>query len=301
VKVILLHNPTAGTGDHDRKKLTRLIEKIGEVSYCSTKKKNWQEVFEKKAADLIVVAGGDGTVRKVALNAPRGSRLAILPLGTANNVANSLGIGGKHKEIVASWTGAREQPLDLGRAKGPWGDWSFLEGVGVGAVTLTAARMDSGEAKGADGAEGESAIRVARQTLQSVLANGASHWFDVTVDGQSICDKAALLEVANMRYIGPRLALAPLAQHGDGQLDIIWLPDGNRQLLRDWLKTASDEDTDAPVKSCRGSSIIIHHAYGQVRIDDTYWPKEPDPDHSEVASDIEISVDRHALSVLVPE
>lgn len=298
MKILLIHNPTAGNGDHDRKKLTRLVEKIGDVSYCSSKGKTWRTIFERKDADLVVVAGGDGTVRKVALKAPRGSTLAILPLGTANNVANSLGVSGKPKDIVAGLKDAETRPVDLGRAKGPWGEWPFLEGLGVGAVTLTAARMDSGEVKSA---EGESAIRLARRTLRAVLANGASHWFDVTVDGQSICEKAALLEIANMRYIGPRLVLAPLAHPGDGEFDIIWLPEDNRDLLRDWLKSASDEDVDAPVKTCRGSRITLHHARGQIRLDDTYWPTEPDPDNDTAAPDIEVSVDRHALSVLVPK
>jgi diacylglycerol kinase family enzyme len=180
----------------------------------------------------------------------------------------------------------------------PWGKRPFLEGVGIGAVTQTAACMDSGEAPGA---EGESAIRRARRMLRSVLANSSSRWFDVTVDGQSICEKVALLEIANMRYIGPRLALAHHALPGDGKFDIIWLPEDGRDQLREWLKSAPDEDTEAPVKSCRGSDIVIHQGSGQVRVDDAYWPREPDPDHDEIVPDIEIAVDRNVLSVLVPK
>src|SRR5262249_9385299 len=101
-------------------------------------------------ADLILAAGGDGLVRRVPLNAPRGSKIGIVPLGTANNVASSLGIKGKPKDVVAALKDAREQPLDLGWAKGPWGERSFLEGIGVGAVTKVAARMDSGEARGVE-------------------------------------------------------------------------------------------------------------------------------------------------------
>jgi diacylglycerol kinase (ATP) len=298
VKILLIHNPTAGSGDHDVEKLTRLVAKLGDVTYQSVKAKSWARVFEKKRADLIVAAGGDGLVRRVALNAPRGSRVGILPLGTANNVANSLGIAGKPKDIVASWKSAREQRLDLGWAKGPWGQRPFLEGIGVGVVTNVAARMDSGESQTA---EPDSAIKRARRMLRAAVANGRDHWFDVTVDGQSICDKAALLEIANMPYIGPRLALAPMADPGDGELDVVWLPEDGRSQLGEWLRSSRDDDLHAPVKSCRGSVIHIHHVRGQIRLDDEFWPPEPDPDHEEPAADIEISVNRSALTVLVPK
>jgi diacylglycerol kinase (ATP) len=298
VKILLVHNPTAGSGDHDATHLRRLVQKLGSVTYQSVKSKSWTKVFEEKPADLILAAGGDGLVRRVALNAPRGSRIAILPLGTANNVANSLGIKGKPKDVIAGLKDGREQPLDLGWAKGPWGERPFLEGIGVGAVTKVAARMDSGEA---EGAEGQSAIKRARAMLRSALVTGKDHWFDVTVDGQSICDKATFLEVANMRYIGPRLALAPMADPGDGELDVVWLPEEARGHLGEWLRSADDDDIEAPVKSCRGAVIQMHHVTGQIRIDDQYWPPEPDPDHQETAADIDISVTRRALTVLVPE
>lgn len=297
MKILLVHNPTAGSGDHDATSLRRLVQKLGSVTYQSVKSKSWAKVFEKKPADLILAAGGDGLVRRVALNAPRGSRISILPLGTANNVANSLGIKGKPKDVIAGLKDAREQPLDLGWAQGPWGERSFLEGIGLGAVTNVAARMDTGESQGA---EGQSAIKRARALLRNALVTGKDHWFDVTVDGQSICDKAALLEVANMRYIGPRLALAPSADPGDGELDVVWLPEDGRGRLGEWLRDADDDDAEPPVKTCSGAVIQMHHVCGQIRIDDQYWPPEPDPHHEDTAADIEISVNRRALTVLVP-
>ena len=297
MKILLIHNPNAGIGEHSGEKLTRLLAKTGDVTYRSVKSKRWMTAFDEEPADLIVAAGGDGTVRKVALHAPRGSRMAIVPLGTANNVARSLGISGRPKDVVASWKSARWQPLDLGYALGPWGERPFLEGVGIGAVTRTAARMDTGEPE----SDGTSPIKQARKLLQAALANGSSSWFDVSVDGQSISERAVLLEIANMPYIGPRLALAPMADPGDGELDIVWLPEDGRKDLRDWLADASAEDNEAPVRICRGSRIQIHHATGQFRIDDQYWPPQPDPEHADTTSDIDISVIGGALSVLVPQ
>src|ERR1044072_2398775 len=94
----LFHNPTAGEGEHTRKKLVSLMEAAGfDCSYSSTKKKRWEKI-ESKDTDFIVIAGGDGTVRKVAeelldqkvLN--KILPIGLLPLGTANNIAKTLNI-----------------------------------------------------------------------------------------------------------------------------------------------------------------------------------------------------------------
>ena len=94
MKVTLIHNPAAGD---DRQpsagQLEALIEEAGhKVRYESTKEKGWTKAL-KKETDLVVVAGGDGTVAKVARRLI-GEKLplTILPMGTANNISKTLGI-----------------------------------------------------------------------------------------------------------------------------------------------------------------------------------------------------------------
>src|SRR5262245_4822879 len=55
-------------------------------------------------AELVVAAGGDGTVAD-AIRATAGSDLplAVLPLGTANNIAFALGASGPIEDQVRSW------------------------------------------------------------------------------------------------------------------------------------------------------------------------------------------------------
>ena len=111
MKIInLLHNPTAGSEDHDREELISLMEKNGfECQYSSTKE-NWKDIDEK--ADFIVAAGGDGTIRKITKElldrklSEKTWPIALLPLGTANNIAQTLNIEGKCRgnySIVASY------------------------------------------------------------------------------------------------------------------------------------------------------------------------------------------------------
>src|ERR1700693_2303775 len=109
MKIInLLHNPTAGNEDHSKEELISLLEENGYECRYSSMKKDWKNLEEK--VDFIVAAGGDGTIRKITkelLERKLSEKIwpiALLPLGTANNVAQTLEINGSTEEIIQSWT-----------------------------------------------------------------------------------------------------------------------------------------------------------------------------------------------------
>ena len=109
---MLLHNPKAGRGEYSKNKLTRAFRKAGhQVTYRSTKEHGWKRSI-KDSKELIVVAGGDGTVGKVAHQLiGRSKPLTILPIGTANNLARSLGFTGSVQKLVDQI--GRARPLSL--------------------------------------------------------------------------------------------------------------------------------------------------------------------------------------------
>src|SRR5437762_3188349 len=133
MRITLLRNPKAGNGKHGRKELVNALEKAGHQTICrSLKKKGWKAAL-KKQADVVVVAGGDGAMAKVASALiGRETPLAILPFGTANNLARSLGFFASPKEIIAQLKDRKERVFDVGVAKGPWGKRFLFEGAGAG-------------------------------------------------------------------------------------------------------------------------------------------------------------------------
>ncbi|MGB8072885.1 MAG: acylglycerol kinase family protein, partial [Pseudolabrys sp.] len=103
MRATLFHNPTAGHNATKDDILAAMKLADLDVRYVSVKDDNFEEAFEKKA-DLLVVAGGDGTIAEVLTRLPdRAMPVALLPLGTANNIARSLGIAGTPQELVETW------------------------------------------------------------------------------------------------------------------------------------------------------------------------------------------------------
>src|SRR5207248_8153814 len=134
-RVTLIHNPEAGGADHSGSSLVDLLSDAGYcVGYFNSKDCELARVLDEPA-ELIVAAGGDGTIDKIAREArANGPPLAVLPLGTANNIAASLGIDRPLDELVASWTARIARAFHPIDASGPWGRRRILEGIGFGAI-----------------------------------------------------------------------------------------------------------------------------------------------------------------------
>src|ERR1700750_2332887 len=146
MKIInLFHNPTAGKEEHDKEELTSLIEKKGFECQYSIMTKNWKEIDEK--VDFIVAAGGDGTIRKITKQlldrklSEKTWPIALLPLGTANNIAQTLNIEGSTEEIIQSWHQTHIKAFDVGRIRGLEGADFFLESLGYGMFPFLIKKM----------------------------------------------------------------------------------------------------------------------------------------------------------------
>src|SRR5438034_8757860 len=131
MRVTLMHNPKAGDAEHGEKQLMTALAKAGHhATYQSTKKSDYKKAL-KKSTDLVLAAGGDGTVGKIGCRLiDSGIPLGVLPLGTANNLARSLGFIASPEEIITGLEAAERRALDIGLARGPWGKRYFFESAG---------------------------------------------------------------------------------------------------------------------------------------------------------------------------
>jgi diacylglycerol kinase (ATP) len=143
MRALLVHNPQAGSGRPSGDELLAALDAAGfSTTYCSVKSDDLQAALAQPA-DLVIAAGGDGTVAKIARKLKdRKTLVAILPFGTANNIARCLGIEGDPDSLVKALRGAPVARLDIGLAVGPWGSRRFVEAVGWGAIAKSVDRED---------------------------------------------------------------------------------------------------------------------------------------------------------------
>src|SRR5215468_5762634 len=145
MRVTLIYNPKAGDEQQTGEELADLVRAAGhEVTRQSSKDDHLAAVLDR-TPDLVAIAGGDGTISKVArIMVGRGIPLAALPTGTANNISRTLGVTGiALEEQIAAWPNWHKVPLDIGLARGPWGSRQFVESVGMGLLAWSIPQADA--------------------------------------------------------------------------------------------------------------------------------------------------------------
>ncbi len=301
MRVTLIHNPGAGsTGEKDALKLAKLLSRAGhEVRYRSSKERGWKRAL-RKPADLIVVAAGDGTVGRVIRRmVGRDVPVTLLPSGTANNIARTLGLLERpFEDLVHGWETARHVKLDIGVAKGPWGERYFIEGVGAGLFANLLARP---KRKGAKVGKPKDVVDRALRRLQDMAVHCEAVDVAATLDGEDISGRYLLFEAINLRYVGPSMFLAPEGKPGDGLLDVVLVTEDERAHLLEYLnKWQENRERRAVLPTRRGRRLKVEWTGYELHIDDKLYPREDD-EHDAMAGIVEAWIEPAAVELLVPE
>lgn len=273
MRVTAIYNPEAGSQKVTRQRLIGLLERAGYDATCvSAKGKRWKDALEDPG-DLVVVAGGDGTTAKVAKRlAGRGVPLTILPAGTSNNVARSLGLDPPLDELIGRWTGAVPTPVDLGLARGPWGEELFIEAWGLGVfprmLESAAALEKMPAAKRAALGPMPHGIDLMADLVMSTPARG----WTVSLDGRDLSGDYVMLEAMNIRYIGGAMELAPTATATDGVLDVLAVREEERRSFVEYLREIQGGSVPSREFTRRASRVEVRGARALAHIDDESWP-----------------------------
>ena len=275
MRVLLVHNPKSGDDDHGRDQLIALITRVGhDVTYHKAKR-SWQWALDNEP-DLVVAAGGDGTVSEVVRAIGRRNTLVtVLPLGTANNIAGWLGIGDVPvDQLVMNWDDGDVQPFDVGVADGPWGGRTFLESVGVGLLTDTIAEIDSGIAGYVNRLDGRDArVDAALAVLEQRLDDPPVVACRMQLDDRDVSGDYLLVEIMNFGTAGPNLRLSPSAHAADGLLDVVTIAATQTSGLKAHLSSLRAGPGHLPfVDVTRAQCVTIDCEGCQCNLDDELWP-----------------------------
>ena len=293
-KIQLIHNPTAGAEEHEAEHLTEMLLAAGyRCNYASSKKK----FMKKIAADVryIAVAGGDGTVRKVALamldkKLKYKRPLAILPLGTANNIASSLGIEENLRLNAESWKQEKLQKLDVGIARTRKEEKHFIESFGFGLFPALIKWMDE-QPRTPSEDPNEEVLEA-----HNALLHLAKHYQPITAtllfDGKEVTDEFLMIELLNISRLGPKLLLAKNANPGDGMLELILIKAKQRPLIIKYLEEiVAGKKPQFPIKPISVNQFKIKLDSKDIHVDDELMETSQ---HS-----WEISVLPHMIEVLL--
>ena len=228
----LIYNPQAG----NISKLTpeQILDALRQAGYDSTYVPTTKEEgLDRALADvegLVVVAGGDGTIRATARRLlKRDARIAPLPLGTANNISRTLGLAGKPLEILAGLADPIQRDLDIGCMTTPQGVEYFLEAMGIGVFADILEKYNPEDGK---------SVGRAIASLWSTLNDYQPKFFHVNVDGADLSGSYVLFEIMNTPTMGYHYPLAPEAKPDDGMFDLVLIHANQRESYPKFIRSA---------------------------------------------------------------
>jgi diacylglycerol kinase (ATP) len=298
MRAVLLHNKDAGSvpGAHSKEELLRLLRAAGyQVTYQSTKKPGVRKTL-RNPGRLVVIAGGDGTIGKVLARLDRRDvPVALLPLGTANNIATSLGISGSPEALIPRLPTARLRRLDMGLATRGEASAAFLESAGIGLFAEFLKRAD----KRLDDDLASRGVKLQQgiELLHQMTPEAAARRIRISADGEDLSGSYLLAVALNIRIIGPRLLLAPEGQPGDGQLDLLLVEPEGREALSGYLESGvRGEPARFPFPLRRAHQIRMGWTAGAGHLDDRLWPDEKPAGRGAVT----LEVAGRPFDVLVP-
>lgn len=255
MRVVLLHNPSSGRGNASsfvREVSSRLNDAGHSVHPVAVGAGMDHYELERaiSTADVIVIAGGDGTIHHTLPIAIRSSvPIYQVPMGTENLFARQFAMDPAVDRLLSALASAKVTQVDTAACNGR----PFVLMCSVGFDANIVERVAS--------------ARNGPITKLDYIGHGLKEMvapriptLSVLVDGQPIVGtQPGMVVVANSRQYAARLDPAPEADMTDGLLDVVFFPGSSRVELGLWgVRTMLRTHTRAPdLVSARGREIVI--------------------------------------------
>ncbi len=230
--------------------------------------------------DVVVAAGGDGTVRLAATHLLESeTSLGILPMGSVMNIARMLGISRDLEQAAATIANGRTRRIDVGMC----GEEPFFEAASVGmnaAIFRQVQQADEGDYRGI-----ARAIRTAFRYRPARMV--------VELDDGTFRTRALMITVSNGPYTGAGFTVAPDARVDDGRFDVnVFRHFSKLDLIRHFGSIAFGRRAYSPhVRTYRSRRVRIEGSR----------PLPARADSEDLgATPVEFVTQHQALSVIVP-
>lgn len=212
--VLVIVNPGASRAETATQELLRWFSAHATATFVrATSIDDLKRALEAygATADRIVIGGGDGTISAALPELLRlGKPLAVLPLGTANDFARTLGVPADAMAAAETALGGREHRIDVGSVNGR----PFINVASVG----LAAKVTEEQSKG---------LKRRWRVLSYLIGLWRAAWaarpfyLEIDLDGAPAWSGAAYqVSVGNGRFHGGGLTVSDHAALDDGKFDL---------------------------------------------------------------------------------
>lgn len=163
----------------------------------------------KLNSDIVVAVGGDGTINEVA-SAIEGSGkiMGIIPYGSGNGLARSLGIPLNDRRAVQTLNNLNTSTIDSGTLN----ERKFFNMAGIGFDAHISTVFASSVKRGLGGYV---------NTAISEISNYKYQNYSLEIDGKRISRDAFMISIANSSQFGNNAHISPFASLKDGLLDVV--------------------------------------------------------------------------------
>ncbi|HVL21649.1 MAG TPA: lipid kinase [Amaricoccus sp.] len=286
-RILLIVNTKARRGaEADEVVRGRLAAAGVEVVPAATEKPEDIETAIRTAAgkvDAVLLGGGDGTISHAGLALMEtGLPLGVLPLGTANDLARTLGLPEAPEAALDVILAGRRRKIDLGSVNGK----PFFNVASLGLSSDLARELSSGLKKR------WGRLGYAMAALRALWkAERFSAW--ITEGETTTRTKTLQIAVGNGVFYGGGTRVAADAAIDDGHLDLYSLETGDVLKLALMLRTFRSGEHGAwhEVHTARGTEFEIR----------TRRPKPVNADGELITeTPVAVKVHREAVTVYVP-
>ena len=215
-KVLLVVNPIAG--DVDKTELIALVEDRSktqdfELTVYKTEGENDRQAIEHIVQDFqpdrILVAGGDGTITHIAdIVREYPVTLGLLPLGSANGLATSLGVPTGWEEAVGVALGEHATCLDGMMINGRLG--LHLSDLGLNARLVK--NYEESDTRGKWG--------YAKEVIRTLTEHDLFR-VRITTDDETLETEATMVILANATMYGTGVVVNPQGKLCDGKFEVV--------------------------------------------------------------------------------
>ena len=231
--IYVISNPTAGKKGNRKNPevVARVFEERGieYELYQTTRKGEGKELAEKITGNGetdILVLGGDGTLHEVlnGLKDPSKCRLGLIPSGTGNDFAETLGIPMDAMKALQPVLENRSRDVDYMTVGGK----RCMNVCGVGMDVDVLERCNKGKSKGK--------LKYFRSLLSSLFAFKGYPITVETMNGTETHD-ALLAAVCNGKTFGGGIKICPIAEADDEKLELMIVenPRGKMKIVKAFL------------------------------------------------------------------